>query len=211
MQNERGRRVLPALALLTAALALGGLLKASETTSTQWTGGVGQWTEVSRWSDGLPDAYRETVVGGRSNLAIPTGNYFLSDLEVGCNRGDHVRVEVDGGRMVLLQDSLRIGEYTGSEAEFVLKDGALHSAMDVFVGAATARSRAAASPKPLLAPVMTTIFPEIPVPFMAVKYHKPENGSPSNLREPLKYCSNLPPWCRWLRGYSSTRDTAGPG
>lgn len=138
MQNERGRQVPPALALLTAALALGGLLKASETTSTQWTGGVGLWTEASHWSDGLPDAYREVVVRGRSDLAVPAGDYFLGDLEVGCNRGDRARVEVDGGRLILLQDSLRLGEYSGSDAEFVLKDGALHCAMDVFVGAATA-------------------------------------------------------------------------
>lgn len=141
MQNERVRRVLPALAILTASVATTDRLDASVSTSTQWSGGIGQWTEASHWSDGLPDPYREVIVGGRSNLAIPTGDYPAGDLEIGCNRGDQARVEVDGGRVVLLQDSLRIGEYTGSEAEFVLKDGALHSAMDVFVGAATATTK----------------------------------------------------------------------
>ncbi len=37
-----------------------------------------------------------------------------------------------------MQDSLRIGEYSGSQGEFTLKDGAMHCFMDVFVGAATA-------------------------------------------------------------------------
>lgn len=35
-----------------------------------------------------------------------------------------------------MQDSLRIGEYSGSQGEFTLKDGAMHCFMDVFVGAA---------------------------------------------------------------------------
>ncbi|HVS52895.1 MAG TPA: hypothetical protein VHD62_11125, partial [Opitutaceae bacterium] len=54
------------------------------------------------------------------------------------NAGDRARVEVNGGALVLMQDSLRLGEYTGSAGEFVLRDGAMHCAMDVFVGAASA-------------------------------------------------------------------------
>ncbi|HUC84033.1 MAG TPA: hypothetical protein VL970_02490, partial [Candidatus Acidoferrales bacterium] len=58
-------------------------------------------------------------------------------MEIGLNPGDHARVESDGGQLVLLQDSLRVGEYTGSEGEFVLKAGAMHGFMDVFVGGAS--------------------------------------------------------------------------
>jgi hypothetical protein len=35
-----------------------------------------------------------------------------------------------------MQDSLRIGGYSGSQGAFTLKDGAMHCFMDVFVGAA---------------------------------------------------------------------------
>jgi len=30
------------------------------------------------------------------------------DLEIGLDKGDHSRAELDGGRLLLLQDSLRI-------------------------------------------------------------------------------------------------------
>ena len=46
------------------------------------------------------------------------------------------RVEVDGGQLILMQDSLRVGEETAGEGRFVLKDGAMHCFMDVYVGAA---------------------------------------------------------------------------
>jgi hypothetical protein len=68
---------------------------------------------------------------------IPPGTYLAADLEIGFNSGDHARVEVDGGQLILMQDSLRVGEYTGGEGEFDLKDGAMHCVMDVFVGAAS--------------------------------------------------------------------------
>jgi hypothetical protein len=119
------------------ACATGMRVAASDPPSTAWTAGSGAWTDAARWSQGLPDRYREAVVRGDSRVVIPAGDYPIADLEVGLNRGDRARVEVDGGRLVLQQDSLRMGEYTGSEGTFVLKDGAMDCAMDVFVGAAT--------------------------------------------------------------------------
>jgi hypothetical protein len=62
----------------------------------------------------------------------------MDDLKIGIAASDHSRVEVNGDQYILTQDSLRIGEYTGSEGEFVLNSGAMHCVMDVFVGAATA-------------------------------------------------------------------------
>jgi hypothetical protein len=123
---------------LGAVLATCPFARAEGATSTTWSGGDGQWTQATNWSDGLPDPEREAVVLGASQLVVRAGDYFAGDLELGLNRGDRVRVEVDGGRLILQQDSLRLGEYTGSQAEFILKAGALHCAMDVFVGAATA-------------------------------------------------------------------------
>ena len=44
----------------------------------------------------------------------------MDDLKIGIAASDHSRVEVNGDQYILTQDSLRIGEYTGSEGEFVL-------------------------------------------------------------------------------------------
>ncbi len=105
--------------------------------STEWISGSGSWTEAARWSQGLPDPYNRVEVHGNSAMIIPPGTYLSADLEIGFNSGDRARVEVDGGQLILMQDSLRVGEYTGGEGEFDLKDGAMHCVMDVFVGAAS--------------------------------------------------------------------------
>jgi hypothetical protein len=59
---------------------------------------------------------------------------MAGDLEVGFNAGDHSCVEVDGGELLIMQDSLRVGEMSGGEGQFILRQGALHDVMDVFVG-----------------------------------------------------------------------------
>ena len=103
---------------------------------TAWTSGSGKWTEVAHWSDGLPNPFQRAEVHGNSTVLIPAGTYLTGDLEVGLNTGDHARVDVDGGQLILFQDSLRLGELSGSSGELVLKDGAVHCFMDVYVGAA---------------------------------------------------------------------------
>src|SRR5271170_3126801 len=135
---------------LRPALSLGGLficlvnanVASTETTKpspdkTEWVSGFGNWTETARWSQGLPTPYEPVEVHGNSTVIIPSGTYLAADLEIGFNSGDHSRVEVDGGQLILMQDSLRVGEYTGGVGEFDLKDGAMHCVMDVFVGAAS--------------------------------------------------------------------------
>ena len=104
---------------------------------TEWTTGSGNWTEAARWSQGLPNPYNRVEVHGNSAVMIASGTNLAADLEIGFNSGDRARVEVDGGQLILMQDSLRVGEYTGGEGEFDLKDGAMHCVMDVFVGAAS--------------------------------------------------------------------------
>ena len=90
-----------------------------------------------RWSQSLPNSYNRAEIAGNSVVTIPRGTYLAADLEIGFNSGDRARVEVAGGQLILMQDSLRVGEYTGGEGEFDLKDGAMHCVMDVFVGAAS--------------------------------------------------------------------------
>jgi hypothetical protein len=126
----------------TILLALGFCWRAigdpssTDASCTAWTSGSGYWNETNRWSAGLPGAFQRAEIHGVSSVLVPSGDYVAGDLEIGLNGKDHARVEVNGGRMVLLQDSLRLGEAAGSEAEFVLKAGALHDVMDIFVGAA---------------------------------------------------------------------------
>jgi pectate lyase len=105
---------------------------------TEWKSGSGKWTDATHWSYGLPNAFERTIVRGNSTVIIPSGTYLAGDLEIGFNADDDARVEVDGGQLILMQDSLRVGEYSGGQGEFVLKDGAMHCVMDVFVGAASA-------------------------------------------------------------------------
>jgi hypothetical protein len=102
--------------------------------TTGWTAGEGSWAEGKHWSDGLPTAIQRAEVHGNSSVLVPAGTYLAGDLEVGFNANDRARVEVDGGQLILMQDSLRVGEYSGGEGEFVLKNGAMHCVMDVFVG-----------------------------------------------------------------------------
>ncbi|HTQ52718.1 MAG TPA: hypothetical protein VMJ12_18560 [Candidatus Acidoferrales bacterium] len=104
---------------------------------TKWQSGSGNWTNAAQWSDGLPNPYQRAEIHGIGTVIIPSGTYLAADLEIGLDTGDCARVEANGGRLVLMQDSLRVGEYTGSQGEFDLQNGAMHCAMDVFVGAAS--------------------------------------------------------------------------
>jgi hypothetical protein len=124
------------ICLLNAAVA-GGKTAETSDDQTKWMSGLGSWTETARWSQGLPTPYKQAEVHGISAVSIPLGTYLAADLEIGFDSGDHSQVEVDGGQLILMQDSLRVGEYTGGEGEFDLKAGALHCVMDVFVGAAS--------------------------------------------------------------------------
>jgi hypothetical protein len=104
---------------------------------TEWDSANGVWMDTSKWSAGAPNAFEEAVVGGSSNVVIPSGAFVAGVLEIGNRPGDHAIVELDGGQLLIRQDSLRIGEYTGGEGTFILNDGAMHSVMDVFVGGVT--------------------------------------------------------------------------
>ena len=105
-------------------------------TETVWTRGSANWNDAAHWSGGLPDPFKSVIVRGNSTVIVGPGTHLAGDLQIGLNSGDRSRVEVNGGQLILLQDSLRVGEYSGGEAGFVLKDGAMHCVMDVFVGAA---------------------------------------------------------------------------
>jgi len=125
------------LCILLDALSARIVLAEGAAAQTRWFSGSRDWTNSACWSNGLPDSYRRAEVHGNETVIIPSGTYLAADLEVGLNRSDRSRVEVDGGQLVLMQDSLRVGEYTGSQGEFDLRDGAIDCVMDVFVGAAS--------------------------------------------------------------------------
>jgi hypothetical protein len=106
---------------------------ASET-YTKWMSGSGDWTNAARWSAGLPDIYKHAEVHGNSFIRVTPGSYPIANLQLGKESLDHVRFEMDGGKMILLQDPLDVGDMAGGDAEFILKDGAFHNCMDAYVG-----------------------------------------------------------------------------
>lgn len=121
-------------ALLLLGLGLLSTASAFAESNTQWVSGSGDWTEVGRWTDGFPTLDKHVEVHGIGTVRIPAGAYPISNLQIGKNCGDHTRVIVDGGNVVLLQDPMDLGDVTGSEGQLILKSGALHNCTDTFVG-----------------------------------------------------------------------------
>lgn len=122
------------LAALVSMAATGVETSVAAEVYTKWMSGSGDWTNADRWSDGLPDPYKNIEIHGSGTVRVPPGAYPISNLQIGKNCGDHTRVEVDGGKLVLLQNPLDLGDVSGSEAELILKDGALHNCVDTYVG-----------------------------------------------------------------------------
>ncbi len=121
------------LTLLSSELAHG----ATADYLTRWRGGNGKWTDAAKWTMGTPTSFREADVGGNGTVEIPQGNFTTAMLRVGTEKGDRTKVQVDGGHVLVRQDSLIVGEHTGGVAQFVLNDGSVEDAMDIFVGGAT--------------------------------------------------------------------------
>jgi hypothetical protein len=122
----------PISAIFIAFSFIGATVSRAET--TKWTSGTGDWTDAAHWSDGMPDSYKHAEIHGTGTVRVPAGAFPLANLQIGKNLGDHTRVELDGGKVVLLQDPLDLGDVTGSEAELILKDGAFHNCVDSYVG-----------------------------------------------------------------------------
>jgi len=101
---------------------------------TKWISGSGEWTNAARWSQGVPEANKYAEIHGDSDVRISSGTYPIANLQIGKNSGDHARVEVNGGRIILLQDPLDAGDVTGSEGELILKDGVFHNSTDCYIG-----------------------------------------------------------------------------
>ena len=128
-------RLSPKLFVSAAVLTTAAhITLAGESSPTKWTTGSGNWTNAEQWSVGLPNPYRHVEVHGIGTVRVPPGAYPIANLQIGKNSGDHTRVEVDGGKIVLLQDPMDLGDVTGSEAELILKNGELHNCVDTYVG-----------------------------------------------------------------------------
>jgi hypothetical protein len=102
----------------------------------EWAGGSGSWTEARHWKNQLPNPFQRAEVHGASDVTIPAGTYLAGDLEIGLKAEDRARVTLDGGQLILMQDSVRIGELGGGEASLTMRGGALHCPLEVYVGAA---------------------------------------------------------------------------
>lgn len=122
-----------------AAIALIPGCAAAQSQTTEWTGN-GSWTSAAHWSRGLPSVFTEASIRKNSHLTIPRGSFRVARLDVGTEQGDDVHAALDGGHLLIRQDSLIVGEYTGSNATFDLNSGTLESVMDIFVGGASGSS-----------------------------------------------------------------------
>jgi hypothetical protein len=107
---------------------------------SKWSGS-GLWTSARHWDHGLPTVFTEATVDGESTVTVPEGQFTVARLDVGTESGDHARVSLDGGHLLVRQDSLIVGERTGGDAQFTLNSGSLESVMDIFVGGATASTQ----------------------------------------------------------------------
>lgn len=137
----KGMRTLPPIArVFTCAVFIAAMMAschAEESPATVWNGGSGNWTDGAKWSAGVPNLFRGTMIGGASHVAIADGDVVAADLRVGTGPADRAELQVNGGHLLVRQDSLVIGEYSGGEARLVVNDGGVESAMDIFVGGAT--------------------------------------------------------------------------
>ena len=145
MWNHRGEilvlmRTSSILCAFIPALLWGAIAapcRAGEPSATAWKAGNGNWTETAKWTAGMPNVFREATIGGVSDVVIPRGDFTAADLRVGTASGDRTRVQVNGGHLLVRQDSLIVGEASGGQAQFILNDGSVENAMDIFVGGAT--------------------------------------------------------------------------
>ncbi len=116
---SKRRKFLIAIAILPACAV-------AQPQTTTWTG-TGNWTSAIHWSQGLPSVSTDASVRKDSDLTIPHGSFTVARLDVGTESGDNVRASLDGGHLLIRQDSLIVGERTGSDAEFDLNSGILES------------------------------------------------------------------------------------
>jgi hypothetical protein len=121
--------------VLLAVILMGLMSPAvSGEVTSKWTSGSGAWTNAEHWSEGLPDPHKRSEVHGDSTVIVSSGTFFITNLQIGKDYADHSRVEVDGGKLVLLGDPLDVGDLTGGEGELILRDGAVQVCADTYVG-----------------------------------------------------------------------------
>src|ERR1044071_9610340 len=94
--------------ILMIILVPGGDGCLASETYTKWMSGSGLWTNTTNWSAGLPDLYKHVEVHGNSSIRVPNGTYPFANLQLGKDSLDHVRFEVDGGKIILFQDPLDV-------------------------------------------------------------------------------------------------------
>jgi hypothetical protein len=129
------------IAFLFAAvsLAIAAVSRAeTESGTTKWMSGSGNWTEGAHWTQGLPNALTGVEIQGNGTVWVPEGTYPVANLYVGLHSDDHSRLEVDGGKIIVFQESMHAGELSGGEGEIILKSGAIHDSMEAYIGGGNA-------------------------------------------------------------------------
>ncbi len=120
---------------IAVCLAIASISRAeTEPDTTKWTTGSGNWNDATHWSAGLPNAMTGAEIQGNSAVWVPEGTYPVANLYVGLHYYDHARLEVDGGKIIIFQESLHAGELSGGEGEIILKSGAIHDYNECYIG-----------------------------------------------------------------------------
>jgi hypothetical protein len=133
LRHSKARKFLAVAAILPTCAA-------AQLQTTTWTG-TGNWISPKHWSHGLPSVSTDARIRRDSDITIPRGSFTVARLDVGTESGDNVRASLQGGHLLIRQDSLIVGERSGSSAEFDLNSGILESVMDIFVGGASASAK----------------------------------------------------------------------
>lgn len=105
-----------------------------------WRSVSGLWSDSDRWGGKAPTVGDRAAIHGACEVTVPEGRFVVGGLEVGTDRGDRVRMRIDGGELIIRRDLFRLGETTGSDAEIVLERGACHAVSALYIGGANAGS-----------------------------------------------------------------------
>ncbi|MEQ1850871.1 MAG: hypothetical protein ABMA01_04675 [Chthoniobacteraceae bacterium] len=124
------------LMALICCIALLPIMAMAQARNTAWRDAVGDWSDAAKWSTGLPDGLARTAVAGKSEVSLKEGMAVVGGLLVGTGRGDHGRITIDGGELVVRRSFVQIGEEDGGSGEVVVNGGAFHNASATYIGGA---------------------------------------------------------------------------
>lgn len=106
----------------------------TETLTSTWVSGRGEWDDASHWNHGVPSILDTAIIRGDGDVIVSSGQHLVGQLIVGPEAGDRARVEINGGQLINRRAVLRLGDDAGASGELDLNAGALHSFSPMEIG-----------------------------------------------------------------------------